>query len=90
MMDIIDRAQEEMLRELMEVNFVLTETALYLDINPTDLRALRIHNNASIQYQQLEQAYQDRYGPLKNTGMSRCPWAYINNPWPWEINFTNN
>ena len=86
----MDRAQQNMLIELMQVSFVLIETALYLNTHPNDERALRLHNNASQQNAMLEEMYQARYGPLKNTGMSRYPWAYINSPWPWEINFTMN
>ncbi len=86
----MNREQMNMLMELMELSFVLIETALFLNTHPDDERALRIHNNASRQYSQLEEIYQSRFGPLKNTGMSRYPWAYINDPWPWEINFTIN
>ena len=86
----MDRDQMNMIVELMEVSFVLIETALYLNTHPNDERALRLHNNASAQYAQLEEMYQARYGPLKNTGMSRYPWAYIDEPWPWEINFNFN
>lgn len=86
----MDRDQINMLRELMEVSFVLIETALYLNTHPNDERALRLHNNASQQNMQLEEMYQARYGPLKNTGMSRYPWSYINDPWPWDVNFTIN
>lgn len=85
----MNREQMDMLRELMEVSFVLIETALYLNTHPDDERALRLHNNTSAQYDQLEAMYQAKYGPLRNTGMSRYPWAYINDPWPWEINFIN-
>jgi len=85
----MDNAQMDFLVELMEISFVLTETALYLDTHPNDERALRLHNNSSQRYTELENMYQARYGPLKNTGMSRYPWAYIDGPWPWEINFTN-
>lgn len=83
----MDREQMSMMLELMEVSFVLIETALYLNTHPDDERALRIHNNASRQYSQLEEMYQARYGPLRYTGMSRHPWAYINAPWPWDVNF---
>jgi spore coat protein JB len=33
--------------------------------------------------------YESRYGPLRNTSMSGHPWAYIDEPWPWDINFAN-
>lgn len=85
----MDREQMDLLAELMEASFLLIETALYLDTHPNDERALRLHNNGSQRYEQLQRIYEARYGPLKNTSMSRYPWAYINEPWPWDINFTN-
>jgi spore coat protein JB len=84
----MDREQMNLLKELMEVEFVVLETALYLDTHPNDERALRLHNNYSQKCSELESLYQARYGPLKNTEMSKYPWAYINGPWPWEINFS--
>lgn len=83
----MDRKQKELLKELMEVGFVLVETDLYLDTHPNDERAIRLHNTYSQKYSELESLYQARYGPLKYTGMSGCPWGYVNGPWPWEINF---
>lgn len=88
-MDIMDRAQMELLLEIMEVSFVLDETSLYLDTHPDDERALRLHNNASQRYHELKNMYQARYGPLTNRDMSKFPWAYIDGPWPWEVDFTN-
>ena len=83
----MDREQMRLLKELMEVEFVTLETALYLDTHPNDERAIRLHNTYSQKTSELESLYQAKYGPLKNTGMSGFPWAYINGPWPWEINF---
>lgn len=85
----MNREQLCALKEIMEVSFVLIETALYLNTHPDDDRALRLHNSTSVQLNRLEAAYQSRFSPLRNTGMSRCPWSYINDPWPWEIDFTD-
>lgn len=83
----MDREQMILLKELMEVEFVVLETALYLNTHPSDERALRLHNTYSQKHDELQSLYQAKYGPLKNTEMSGCPWSYINDPWPWEINF---
>lgn len=85
----MDNTQMDFLIELMEVSFILVETALYLDTHPNDEKALRLHNNASLRYNELVNMYESRFGPLKNTSMSKYPWGYIDGPWPWELNFTN-
>lgn len=85
----MDKAQMDLLVEIMETSFVLVETSLYLNTHPNDERALRLHNNTSQKYSELKSIYQAKYGPLTSTEMSKCPWGYIDGPWPWEINFTN-
>ncbi|NLJ97724.1 MAG: spore coat protein CotJB [Tissierellia bacterium] len=85
--DFISKEQKKLLKEIMEANFVLVETNLYLDSHPTDEGALRLHNTYSQRYKELLSLYEAKYGLLRYTGMSGCPWSYINEPWPWEINF---
>lgn len=85
---LVNKEQVCLLREIMEVGFVLVETSLYLDTHPNDDRALRIHNTNSQKLKELESLYQARYGLLRYTGMSTYPWSYINSPWPWEVDFS--
>ncbi|WIV13298.1 spore coat protein CotJB [Proteiniborus sp. MB09-C3] len=79
--------QAELLEQLMEVGFVLVETNLYLDTHPEDERALRLHNTFSQKYDELTCFYESQYGPLKFTSMSRFPWQYVDEPWPWDVDF---
>ncbi|MBS4534139.1 spore coat protein CotJB [Clostridium sp. D2Q-14] len=83
----MDYNQVKLLQEIMEVGFALIETNLYLDTHPTDERALMLHNTHSRKYNDLYNRYSSKYGPLTYTGMSRCPWEYIQGPWPWEIEY---
>lgn len=84
----MDPKQLKMLEELMEIGFCLVETNLYLDTHPNDERALRLHNTFAGQYAELEAMYNASYGPLKATGMSPFPWRYIEDPWPWDIDYS--
>lgn len=83
----MDREQMALLKEIMEVGFLLVGTNLYLDTHPEDEKALRLHNTYSQRYDELTSLYEARYGLLTFTGKSGCPWSYINGPWPWEVNF---
>ncbi|NMA87145.1 MAG: spore coat protein CotJB [Tissierellia bacterium] len=83
----MDREQKILLKEIMEISFVLVETSLYLNTHPDDQRALNLHNTYSQKYSELITQYESRYGLITNTGISGYPWNYINEPWPWEINF---
>lgn len=84
----MDRDQVCLLKEIMEVGFVLLETNLYLDTHPNDERALRMHNTYSQKYKELVSLYEAKYGLLTYIGMSKYPWSYINSPWPWEVDFS--
>ncbi|NLX62688.1 MAG: spore coat protein CotJB [Tissierellia bacterium] len=85
----MDLEQKKLLLEIMEYSFALVETNLYLDTHPNDERALKLHNSYSQRYHELLSIYEAKYGPLRYTQMSGCPWDYINGPWPWDIDFVN-
>jgi len=82
------KEQLALLKELMEVSFLLVETNLYLNTHPTDERALRLHNTYAKKYEELECLYTSEYGPLRGNQMSQYPWQYIQSPWPWEIDYS--
>lgn len=83
----MDSRQLELLDEIMQISFGLVETNLYLDTHPADEKALMLHNTFSKQYRDLMKVYSREYGPLMYTGMSMCPWQYIDSPWPWDIEY---
>lgn len=80
-----DRAQ--LLDEIRVVEFMTVELNLYLDTHPDDQRALREYNSYTQQLMALKDEFQRRYGPLSNfgTALSQYPWAWLNEPWPWEL-----
>lgn len=79
--------QAALQEQLMEVGFVLVETNLYLDTHPDDENALRLHNTFSQKYKELVYLYESQFGPLKFTSMSVFPWQYVEEPWPWDVDF---
>lgn len=83
----MNRERKSMLICLMELDFALVETNLYLDTHPTDENALKLHNTLVEKYRRLECIYESKFGPLKARTMSKYPWQYVDEPWPWEIEF---
>ncbi|HHV19033.1 MAG TPA: spore coat protein CotJB [Thermoanaerobacterales bacterium] len=77
----------ELLKEIMAVDFVVYELALFLDTHPNDRRALEDHNNFARKSHQLRAMYEEKYGPLVLDSVSGFPYQYINDPWPWEIRY---
>ncbi len=77
-----------MLREIMQLDFAVLETVLYLNTHPNDRAVLDLHNDFARRLMELMHEYQERYGPL--TAMypqADYPWQWIDEPWPWQIEY---
>lgn len=83
----IDKERLEMLKEIMALEFSGVELNLYLDTHPVDQRALAIHNDYMVRLRKLKDEYQRKYALLTHEFVSDCPWNWIENPWPWEIDY---
>lgn len=76
-----------LLREIQAVDFTIYDLSLFLDTHPECRRALEDHNKFVQKSAQLKSIYEQRYGPLKLDSVSKFPYRYINDPWPWEIKY---
>ncbi|OEF96112.1 spore coat protein CotJB [Desulfuribacillus alkaliarsenatis] len=79
--------REQMLKEIQALEFALLEINLYLDMYPTDKRAVCQYNVLSEQMNILKTEYQMEYGSLYNYGEfpSKYPFDWVKTPWPWEL-----
>lgn len=79
----------DLLRKIQELSFIAIELTLYLDTHPEDQNALVHYNTVSQQLNALKQAYEQQHGPFIAYGFtpSAYPWQYINEPWPWQIEY---
>lgn len=79
----------DMLRRIQELSFACVDLNLYLDTHPRDQRALRDYNTYACQLMMLTRQYESMYGPMTNfgTAQSQYPWRWIEDPWPWEIEY---
>ena len=83
----IDRDRLDMLKEIMAIDFSMIELNLYLDTHPVDQRALAIFNEYKARIKALKNEYEKKYAPLTFYDAGKCPWEWIDEPWPWEINY---
>lgn len=85
----MDSKQKQMLQQLMACGFTAVELNLFLDTHPDDRKALTDYNDTVKKYGDMRQQYESKYGPLTNFGLapSQMPWQWVQEPWPWEINF---
>ncbi|WP_026487049.1 spore coat protein CotJB [Caldanaerobius polysaccharolyticus] len=79
----------DMLKKIQELSFMAIELTLYLDTHPHDQNALAHYNIITQQLNALKQSYEQRHGPFIAYGFSPSayPWQYINEPWPWQIEY---
>lgn len=85
----MDNDRKAMLINLMAEEFTAIEFNLYLDTHPDDKKALADYNETVKKLMDLKAQYEKKYGPLTNFGYatSECPWQWVDEPWPWQINF---
>ena len=70
--------------ELMALDFSISELGLYLDTHPTDQEALELMHTYIRLAKQGRDRYQEKYGPLEQTYISKDGYPWVNDPWPWE------
>lgn len=85
----MDNDRKAMLMNIMAEEFTAVEFNLYLNTHPDDKKALNDFNETVKKLADLKAQYEKKYGPLTNFGYSTSdyPWQWIDEPWPWQINF---
>jgi len=79
-------SREGLLKEVMALNFAITDISLYLDTHPRDTEAIELHNEYVEKYNVASEKYVKLYGPLtiNNLNADCNYWHWIDEPWPWE------
>ena len=68
---------QDLMRAIMEADFMATDLKLYLDIHPDDERALELYRDAVRQYKACKATFEDTFYPLTATSAGR------NGTWDW-------
>lgn len=76
-------SQNEMLNQIMSLNFAINDLTLYLDTHPNDSKALCMHNEYCNRVSTLIENYQNSYGPLSINSASNFQ-DWVESSWPWE------
>ncbi len=83
-----DMSRDEMLKRLTALDFYIIDLHLYLNTHPGDREAIMKHNAVVQEARELREEYERMYGPLLAcSAASKCPWQWIENPWPWQYKF---
>lgn len=80
--------RDELLKKLSAIDFYIIDLHLYLNTHPEDREAIMQYNTLIAEAKQLRSEYEQQYGMLlSNNSMSKYPWQWIDNPWPWQEKF---
>lgn len=75
-----------LMKNIYELGFVLTETALYLDTHPDDAEVIEYYSEIKKKYNDCVEKYSDYYGPLNLFHISNDNyWMWVATPMPWEV-----
>jgi len=80
-------SRDEMLRKLSALDFYIIDLHLYLNTHPDDKEAIMKYNAVVKEAQTLRQEFQEQYGMLTAGSVTKYPWQWIENPWPWQYKF---
>ena len=77
--------RNQLLKQIMEYDFVLYELQLYLDTHPNDMRALKMFKQVSDTVCSLRKEFESKVGPIiARNNESTTTWQWLESPWPWE------
>ncbi|MCL5058475.1 MAG: spore coat protein CotJB [Actinobacteria bacterium] len=78
-----------LLRQIMELSFTSLELALFLDTHPGCQDALSDFRRVNEKLRPIMDEYQRACAPLvlSEAGMNTGRWNWIDEPWPWEMNY---
>lgn len=80
-----EQSRNNLLNQIMALNFAINDLTLYLDTHPYDTGAMNTHDEYVNQVRTLATEYQNKFGPLTiNFNSNDNYWQWSESPWPWE------
>lgn len=83
----INKERLELLKEIMALEFSMIDLNLYLDTHPRDEKALIVFGQYGCRLKDMKEKYENEYGPLTPANAGNSHWKWIEEPWPWEIDY---
>ncbi len=83
----MNKDKEQMLRNISEIDFALTDLNLYLDTHPSDKEALELFKKLAATLNSCVFDYEKSFGPLNartNTDTRYFMWVSDDIKWPWK------
>lgn len=79
------KEQQKALRKIRGIQFAIWELRIFLDTHPNDCNALKRLQAYETQLESAVSQYEEAYGPLNEDSATANRWAWVQEPWPWEM-----
>ena len=79
--------REELLKKLMELDFIAVDLALFLNTHPDNSEAIQAYNQVITAADAVRMKYEESFGPLcsfRSYAMDSSNWQWKDDPWPWQ------
>ena len=76
--------QEELLKSLMELDFIAVDLGLFLNTHPDDSDAIAAYNQVITAADTVRMKYEETFGPLcsfRSYAANTQAWQWMENPW---------
>lgn len=78
-------SKKALMKQIQMCDFIVFETALYLDTHKNDKEALAYYNTHRDMAKKYRMQYTELYGPLTITDNNNDKtWEWVTSKWPWE------
>ena len=78
--------QKKLLSRIATCDFILTETALFLDTHPDCSEALDFYKKHLEMRRKAAEKYAEKFGMLRHEDyIGQNKWQWTEGPWPWEF-----
>ena len=77
--------RERLMRRMNAVRFAMWELHIYMDTHPTCQEAAAKYRDYQNKLTDLVTQYESQFGPRRESRDAANRWAWINNPWPWQL-----
>ena len=79
--------RDRLLRRIAEEDFAVIELHMFMDSHPNNREAAAKLKEHDAKSRALRKQFEDTYGPLMSNQVEANRWAWISDPWPWDVDY---
>ena len=77
--------RDMLLKQIGTYRFAVTDIDIFLDTHPGDTEMLVLREQYASELTPLVRKFEAKYGPLSKNENDQNTWAWVKDPWPWDL-----